>query len=382
MATLRPVDYECKFIDQIAKDYFCKQCKYVARQASTTTCCEKTFCTECIETIIKNKALCPSCQDSKPGSSPNKKLQDSINTLQVHCSKGPLQQDKNTIFNPSTHKQSKSPFTQSLCAYSWKMYQCMFPVLKYRELQGCKWTGQFQHLYIHTDPITGNCVYVDVGCPNSCQQKVQKINMEAHLINECPNRDYTCPKCSNKTETSQHLKSHSSNCLKCGATFKQDELEHHMKTYNVEIIKCEFSYAGCEEEFTRDKQQEHMELNTQKHLVLVAAATARINKEQRVINQKLQQQTQVNDEKLRDILHTRQEVVANELREQQTSFEKVLRKELSEQQDEFRRLVQEENQAKESKLEEILSTLKAKNDQITHLHAQISESKETLKREH
>ncbi len=367
----KPVGYECEFIDRISKKCFCKQCKRVAREASTTICCRKTFCKECIETVIQKKGPCPSCQDKQLNSSPSKQLQEHIRTLRVRCSKSYSKEDDNT----TTHNHSR-------CSYPWKVYQCMFPGLKHnhKEFERCEWTGQLQHLSIHTDPTTGSCVFVDIDCPKGCRQKLQKQSMESHLINDCPNRDYTCPKCSDKLkvcEASQHF--HSSNCPKCGTAFEGGELEDHIKKCNVDTVKCVF---GCEEEFKRNKQREHMELNTQKHLTLMAATTVRISQEQEAIDKKLQQQDQANSEKFRDLLHTRQEVLANELKAQQASFENALRKELSEQQESIHTQLKEEKQENESKLQEVTATLRAKNDQITHLQTEIAESRELLRKEH
>ena len=69
-------------------------------------------------------------------------------------------------------------------------------------------------------------------------------------------------------------------------------------------IQCEFSYAGCNVEFIRDHQKEHMEQNTQKHLALVAAATLRISQ---TCEQKLQE---------------KDAQVKKALKEQQEEFEK------------------------------------------------------------
>ncbi len=164
-----PLHYQYEYIDYIPKKCFCKQCKRVAREASTTICCGKTFCKECIEAVIQKKGPCPSCQDKQLNSNPSKLLQDHISKLRVRCLKG-------------------RPIDE-VPQYSYGEYvlKCIFSVSKLSK-GGCEWTGQLQHLNTHTDPTTGTCDHVDVDCPKGCKQKVQKHNMGTHLIKECPNR--------------------------------------------------------------------------------------------------------------------------------------------------------------------------------------------------
>ncbi len=70
-----------------------------------------------------------------------------------------------------------------------------------------------------------------------------------------------------------------------------------------EKLSCVFSYAGCKDEFTSDKQKEHMEQNTQKHLAMMAAATL----------------------KLTHIMRTQQEIIETKLQLQKEEFEKKLK---------------------------------------------------------
>ena len=258
-APSKPVGYECEFVDQVPEDYFCKQCSHVAREPAIATCCGETFCGDCINTSSQAEQSCPACQEPNINSTPQRKYKTKILALKVHCS------------------------------------------LKDR---GCEWTGQLQHLNAHSDLTTGDCVYVDVDCPSKCNQKVQKHNVDTHLANHCPNRDYTCPHCSFKA-TYREVSEHFEVCRyyplvcpnRCGASFERDVLEDHMKMCGLQKLQCEFRYAGCGAEFIRDHQKEHMEQNTQKHLALVAAATLRISQ---TFEQKFQEQQRELDQKLED----------------------------------------------------------------------------------
>ena len=91
------------------------------------------------------------------------------------------------------------------------------------------------------------------------------VGYECEFVDQDP--DYFCKQCKHVASGSNVA----SCCAECGASFEHNDSQ---------MIQCEFSYAGCEAEFSRDHQKEHMEQNTQKHLALVAAATLRISQEQ------------------------------------------------------------------------------------------------------
>ena len=283
MATLsKPVGFEYEFVDQVPEDYFCKLCKHVAREPNLVTCCSEILCKACVDMIVQDKKLCPSCQETELTSVKHVKYQRNILALEVHC----------------TMKD-----------------------------RGCPWTGQLQHLNAHLDVATGDCQYVDVECPKKCVQKVQKRNVDTHLANECPNRDYRCPHCN--FDYKYHVVSkHFDVCLyyplacpnRCGATFERDDLEDHMKMCRLEEVQCVFNNAGCQAKFIRENEDEHMDHNTQKHLALMPAATLRISQD---FEQKLQEQQEVFEKKFeqkdKQIKHVEQK-----LQEQQEVFEKKL----------------------------------------------------------
>ena len=327
-ASNKPVGYECDFVDQFPEDYFCKQCKHVAREPQIASCCIEVFCKACIEAVIEDKEPCPSCSEDDISYIFHKKYQPKILALKVHCS----------------------------------LKDC-----------GCEWTGQLQHLDAHLDLTTGDCVYVDVDCPSKCNQKVQKRNVNTHLVNHCPNRDYTCPHCSFKA-TFREVSEHFEVCRyyplvcpnRCGASFERDVFEDHMKMCGLQKVQCEFSYAGCVAEFIRDHQKEHMEQNIQKHLALVAAATLRISQEQqqsdaqiRNLQEKLQEQQQMFEK----IIEERNEQTRKALEEQR----KVIERKLEEQRGEFHK----QHKLLEEKLEEKDQQIKTLKEEKNRLHIQV-----------
>ena len=318
MATLsKTVGYEYEFVDQVPEDHFCKLCKHVAREYTILSCCGECFCKACVAVIIQDKKPCPSCEDSNITSYPQVKYQRKILALEVRC----------------TMKD-----------------------------RGCEWTGQLQHLDAHLDVTTGDCQYVDVECPKKCVQKVQKRNVDTHLANECPNRDYRCPHC-NFASKFHVVSKHFDVCPyyplacpnRCGATFERDDLQDHMKMCRLEEVQCVFSSAGCQAKFTRENEDEHMDQNTQKHLALMPAATLRISQD---FEQKLQEQQEVFEKKL-------EQQVEQKLQVQQDVFEKKMK-----QQKEEHEQKQKEN---DERMQQLGEQLQQKDEQIKQVKQNLDE---------
>ena len=53
----------------------------------------------------------------------------------------------------------------------------------------------------------------------------------------------------------------------------------HQNECPLEIINCDFSFAGCEARIKRKDKEAHMEENTQSHLMMVVAFTAKLSQE-------------------------------------------------------------------------------------------------------
>ena len=326
MATLsKPVGYEYEFVDQVPKDYFCKLCKHVAREAGISSCCGEVMCKACVDVIIQDKKPCPSCEENIT-SYPQVKYQRKILALEVSC----------------TMKD-----------------------------RGCPWTGQLQHLDAHLDVPTGDCQYVDVECPKKCVQKVQKRNVDTHLANECPNRDYSCPHC-NFANKFHVVSKHFAVCPyyplacpnRCGATFERDDLQDHMKMCRLEEVQCVFSGAGCQAKFIRENEDEHMDQNTQKHLALMPAATLRISQD---FEQKLQEQQEVFEKKMK------QQKEEHDERMQQLGKQLQQKDEQVEQNRESQKELQEQMKEKNQQIKQVEQKMKEKDKQIESLQSKIQE---------
>jgi len=250
-SSLKVGGYQCKFIDEVPDYLLCKSCRHVARQPHLTSCCGEHYCHTCIAPIMQDKKPCPSCKEDTFTIFLDKRDQRKILALRVCC------------------------------------------VMKDR---GCQWTGKVEQLDTHTDDNTGDCQYVEVECPEKCGQQVQKHQLTTHIADKCPKRDLTCMHCGFKATYEVVSEKHWPECqnypvpcpnrCQIGAV-ERNILEDHLNMCSLQVIECDFSYAGCSEKLQRQDMEKHIEENTQKHLALMAAAIMKMNRE---FEKKLQEQ--------------------------------------------------------------------------------------------
>ena len=102
-------------------------------------------------------------------------------------------------------------------------------------------------------------------------------------MNDCPNRPFTCQYCDHKATyiivTNEHWPMRKQYPLKCPnkcgekAIERQHLPKHLEEICPMQVIKCEFSYAGCEVECQRQHMQTHLEENVRVHLNKVSYRT-------------------------------------------------------------------------------------------------------------
>ena len=249
-ASIKTGGYQCEFVEAVSEDFVCGLCRHVAREPQLTNCCGKTFCNSCIAPIVENRSPCP-------------------------CGKT----DFTTIF--SVRDNQRSLALEVRCT------------LKDR---GCEWTGKLEGLEAHLDVSSGDCEYVDVECPNRCDQPIQKHNRAIHLTNSCPKREFTCQHCNFKATYEVVSNHHWPQCSfypvpcpnACGIqAIERGDLDAHLLQCPLEEVECDFVHAGCNTKLQRQDMEKHMEESTQKHLALMSEMSLRICRE---FESKLQRQ--------------------------------------------------------------------------------------------
>ena len=148
--------------------------------------------------------------------------------------------------------------------------------------EGCEWEGELGSLeqHLNTTSVGGGCQYVAVECPYSCNERVQKRNLEEHKSQHCPLRPFTCQYCNHEATYQEVTKEHWPVCekypLPCPNECGEEEIERqHLKrhleqTCQLEVIKCEYSYAGCGAQLQRRLMPTHIKEDTEAHLCLLA----------------------------------------------------------------------------------------------------------------
>ena len=222
--------YEHEFIDTVRDDHICQVCQLPARDPQQTTCCGKVYCVSCINRLQSSN--CPNCRKSLTERNrikkyfPDKASDRRIKELKVKC---------------DNHKN------------------------------GCKWEQELAQLEEHLP----ECGYAEVDCENNCKQFVLRHNLRNHLQNQCPTREYQCPKCKEKGKYQTITTDHLEVCLEqditcpnpgCGVLFKRKETYKHRSLCPNEKIEC--SYFGCKHKSLRKDMPEHIKESNEDHLTL------------------------------------------------------------------------------------------------------------------
>ncbi len=149
----------------------------------------------------------------------------------------------------------------------------------------CQWAGERGDLDQHLNDGSeeGECEFVTVACPYDCGGGFQQRQLTKHKAEDCFIRPFTCRYCNYKATYVEVTNAHWDICQKypmecpnkCGETVieRQFLTKHLEETCPLQVIKCEFSYAGCEVEHQRQHMQVHLKEDIQSHLIKVSQCT-------------------------------------------------------------------------------------------------------------
>ena len=257
MVSLPPAEDEYDFIEKPSRDFYCPVTLEFLREPYQMLCCGNHLSPEAV-TRLQGQP-CPVCKRRNLKTVPDIYFKRTVNELKVRCPNKSL---------------------------------------------GCEWVGELGSLERHLsqNSVEGECQLVTVACPHSCGDSFQRRQLEGHKANDCPNRQFTCQHCDHKatyiTVTNEHwpiCKQYPLKCPnKCGKkAIKRQHLPKHVeKTCPLQVIKCEFSYAGCEVECQRQHMQTHLEENVKVHLNKVSCRTKQQQSQIHALQHKTEQQEQ------------------------------------------------------------------------------------------
>ncbi len=131
-----------------------------------------------------------------------------------------------------------------------------------------------------------SCDYALLLCTNECKidSKFLRKDLEDHLTNDCPRRQYKCPYCQETGEHEEKTTTHLDTYPKvkvpcpnpqCPVGKVRNQLDRHRSTCKYELISCKYAKVGCEERHPRkdvrkheEDDQLHLRMTTQKVLEL------------------------------------------------------------------------------------------------------------------
>ena len=221
----------------------CSICLCVLHEPRLIDCtCGASFCQQCIEPTLKEGKPCPLCISSFTTSLPDRRLQRTLNSLQVYCS--------------------------------------------FKEV-GCEWVGELGGLCEHLN-VSPSDDYKDSGCPFVqleccyCKVKFQRQFLLDHEKNTCQKRKFTCTCCNDYESTFEDVTTnHTPVCPSgvvpcpnnCGESLQRKNVDNHLNsTCPLEVVNCSFSFAGCEESLPRKDMPAHINESLAVHMSLQAVS--------------------------------------------------------------------------------------------------------------
>ncbi|KAI3378311.1 hypothetical protein SNEBB_007157 [Seison nebaliae] len=160
----------------------------------------------------------------------------------------------------------------------------------YQQL-GCDWAGTLKHLPKHLD----ECGFTYIQCPNACEKRFQRKDLEKHLEYDCMKRDIICEFC-NETLSSKNEEDHLNKCgnflLPCPNNCSPKEIprskmKNHLENECVkQEIECLFYECGCPFKGLRSQMAKHMKESPGQHLSMACktvVAQKKMMEEQRVL---------------------------------------------------------------------------------------------------
>ena len=158
------------------------------------------------------------------------------------------------------------------------------------------------------------CEYVKLLCPKKCKSilrkrqslsvrvetettKVFRKDIQKHLEEDCPYRQYNCPHCQETDEYEDITGKHTEICPKmiiecsnaphCKTTFPRETKHTHLSTCQYQEVACKYSEFGCKTMPFRKDLQEH-ENDDNAHLRIAMTTVLSLKKQCTLLNTQLQ----------------------------------------------------------------------------------------------
>ena len=219
----------------------CPICYGLLFNPHIVSCCGNHFCEHCLDRVKEDELPCPMCKGEFT-SLRNKALQRDINQLEVLC--------------PNSNKNDGSD----------GVVDC------------CEWSGELGLLegHLNIGQRNGDCEFVVIGCMYGCGYTNKRNSLSDHEVT-CSKRPFSCDYCGNyestcEDVTDRHWKECKMYPVECPNVCQlrylaRGRLQEHLTTdCELEIVSCNFSWAGCDVQVQRFKLREHIAENVADHL--------------------------------------------------------------------------------------------------------------------
>ena len=160
-------------------------------------------------------------------------------------------------------------------SYTGKRDILSLAILCDNSLKGCEWVGELRSL----DGHLASCGLALQPCPNRCKKagKVVELlrkDLEKHLREVCPRRQYSCPHCQEVGEYQERTTTHLEECpmmavpcpkRRCIRLIPRCDLSKHRLECPYEKVICKYRTIGCRKKVLRKDLNQH-EKNIKQHL--------------------------------------------------------------------------------------------------------------------
>ena len=135
--------------------------------------------------------------------------------------------------------------------------------------RGCEWVGTVGT----TEKHVTTCGFTLVPCPKQCKDGNNEVKcfarkeIDEHLKNDCPNRDYECQsKCGEKGTYAYITEVHDKTCKMkilpcpndgCGTEIQRQQVSEHASKCPYGITPCKYKGIGCDTELKREDMAAH-----------------------------------------------------------------------------------------------------------------------------
>ena len=258
------------FVDPIPKEVQteCSICLCIVEEAYIVSCCGYRFCKMCIEKVTFMGQPCPMCKERHFQKIPDKQLQRLLDQRIVYCLlkddgctwKGEVCKLRSHLQVYREQKKSDWEWLREPPKAASSKVELPVPPCEYMPVTCTPCKSVMRRLDKKSHEAV--CMFIEVKCEHCNEHTCPRIQLSLHY-NSCPDYVVSCPN-------------------KCtpNATFKRKDLKQHIEDdCPLQVVECEYQFAGCTATMIRKDMPDHMENSTKEHLSMLSSKYQQVNAE-------------------------------------------------------------------------------------------------------